>query len=93
MNLGLIKSGLQLISGFGVGLVIDEGLKKIKPKNLVGFKKVAAKLGGYVISAMVIDKATTYVGEEWDKAAEDLKKLVQPVVITEEKVEETTEES
>lgn len=91
MNLGLIKSGIQLISGFGVGMIVDEGVKRIRPKNLTGLKKVAVKLGGYVLSAMAIDKASEYVGQEWDKATEDLKKLVKPEVVTEETVEETEE--
>jgi hypothetical protein len=91
MNLGLIKSGIQLISGFGVGLIVDEGIKKIRPAHLTGLKKTAVKIGGAVLSMMVADKATDYVGEVWDKAASDVKELIKPKEVTEETVEETEE--
>lgn len=90
MNLGLIKSGIQLIAGFGSGLIADEALKIVKPKNLTGLKKTAVKIGGAVLSMMVADKASDYVGEVWDKTSKDLKELVTPEV-TEEKTEEVEE--
>ena len=43
----------------------------IKPQNLTGFKKVAVKVGGFVLSAMVADKATDYVGETIDKTVNE----------------------
>ena len=52
MNLGLIKSGIQLVTGFGAGLLADESVKRVKPKNLKGLKNIAVKIGGFVISAM-----------------------------------------
>lgn len=89
MNLGLIKSGIQLIAGFGVGVIADEAVKMAKPKNLVGLKKAAVKVGGFVISMMVADKATDYVGEMWDKTAEGIKdfKVIPKKEVTEEEVE------
>ena len=88
MNLGLIKSGIQLVAGFGVGAIVDEAVKLAKPKNVVGLKKAAVKLGGFVISMMVADKATDYVGEMWDKTAEGIKDFkVIPKKVTEEEVE------
>ena len=86
MNMNLIKSGIQLVSGFGVGLIADEALKVIKPRNLTGFKKVAVKVGGFVISAMVADKATDYVGETIDKTVNDFKEFTKPKqVVTDDK--------
>lgn len=88
MNLGLIKSGIQLVSGLGVGLIADEALKMAKPKNLMGLKKVAVKFGGVVISMMVADKATDYVGEMWDRTATEIKSVIKPKKeVTEEEVE------
>ena len=87
MNLTLVKSGLQLIAGFGSGLIVDNALKVVKPKNLTGLKKVAVKVGGAVLSMMVADKASDYVGEYWDKTKDDIKTLMTPEVIA-----ETTEE-
>lgn len=87
MNLTLVKSGLQLIAGFGSGLIVDNALKVVKPKNLTGLKKVAVKVGGAVLSMMVADKASDYVGEYWDKTKDDIKTLISPEVIA-----ETTEE-
>ena len=39
MNVNLIKSGIQLVSGFGVGLIADEAIKMVKPQHLTGLKK------------------------------------------------------
>ena len=88
MNLGLIKSGIQLIAGFGVGVIADEAVKMAKPKNLVGLKKAAVKVGGFVISMMVADKATDYVSEMWDKTAGEIQEITKPKKeVTEEEVE------
>ncbi|MDX9917310.1 MAG: hypothetical protein RBT15_04765 [Gudongella sp.] len=91
MNFGLIKSGIQLITGFGAGLIADEALKLVKPKNLTGLKKVAVKVGGVVISMMVADKATSYVEEVWDSTAKDIKEFIGPPEVTEETTEEVEE--
>ena len=89
MNLGLIKSGIQLVAGFGVGAIVDEAVKLAKPKNVVGLKKTAVKIGGFVLSMMVADKATDYVGEVWDRTEKEIKgfKIVPKKEVTEEEVE------
>ncbi len=85
MNVGLIKSGIQLISGFGVGLIVDEAIKIVKPKNLVGLKKIAVKVGAFTISAMAADKASEYVEDVWDKTVNDVKNFtMKPEGFTEE---------
>ena len=86
MNFGLVKSGIQLVSGFGVGLIADEALKVIKPRNLTGFKKVAVKVGGFVLSTMIADKASDYVGETIDKTVNEIKEFTKPKqVVTDDK--------
>ena len=88
MNVNLIKSGIQLVSGFGVGLIADEALKVIKPRNLTGFKKVAVKVGGFVLSTMIADKASDYVGETIDKTVNEIKEFTKPKqAVTEEETE------
>ena len=88
MNMNLIKSGVQLLSGFGVGLIADEALKVIKPRNLTGFKKVAVKVGGFVLSTMIADKASDYVGETIDKTVNEIKEFTKPKqVVAEEETE------
>ena len=57
MNLGLIKSGIQLVTGFGVGAIVDEAVKLVKPKNVVGLKKAAVKLGGFVTTALCMQSS------------------------------------
>ena len=89
MNLGLIKSGIQLVTGFGAGLLADEAVKRVKPKNLKGLKNIAVKIGGFVISAMVAEKATEFVGKAMDDAVEDFKELISP---PKEVISEVTEE-
>ena len=86
MNVNLIKSGIQLVSGFGVGLIADEALKVVKPRNLTGFKKVAVKVGGFVLSTMIADKASDYVGETIDKTVNEIKEFKkQKEVVTDDK--------
>ena len=86
MNVNLIKSGIQLVSGFGAGLIADEALKVIKPRNLTGFKKVAVKVGGFVLSTMIADKASDYVGETIDKTVNEIKEFKKPKeVVTDDK--------
>lgn len=88
MNLGLVKSGIQIISGIGVGYIVEEAIKIVKPKNLVGLKKIAVKVGGYTLAAMAADKAADYVEERWDKAVEEIRDFVRPpIVVTEEEPE------
>ena len=88
MNMNLIKSGVQLLSGFGAGLIADEALKVIKPRNLTGFKKVAVKVGGFVLSTMIADKASDYVGETIDKTVNEIKEFTKPKqVVTDKEVE------
>lgn len=89
MNLKLIKSGIQLVTGFGAGLLADEAVKRVKPKNLKGLKNIAVKIGGFVISAMVAEKATEFVGKAMDDAFEDVKELISP---PKEVISEVTEE-
>jgi hypothetical protein len=88
IKLGLIKSGIQLITGLGVGYIADEGIKIIKPKNLTGLKRWSVKVGAFVLSAMAADKATEYVGEVWDNTVDEIKDFVKPKeIIIEEGVE------
>ena len=47
MKIGLIKSGIQLITGLGVGYIADNAIEMVKPKNLTGLKKVAVKVGAF----------------------------------------------
>ena len=88
MNMNLIKSGIQLLSGFGVGLIADEAIKMVKPQHLAGLKKYAVNVGGFVLSAMVADKASDYVGETIDKTVNEFKEFKkQKEVVTDEEVE------
>ena len=88
MNMNLIKSGVQLLSGFGVGLIADEAIKMVKPQHLAGLKKYAVNVGGFVLSAMVADKASDYVGVTIDKTVNEIKSFtMKPEVVTDEEVE------
>lgn len=88
MNLGLVKSGIQILTGFGVGYIADEALKMVKPKNLTGLKKLAVKVGTFTLSAMAADKATDYVEDIWNDTTEKIKNFVAPKKVdTEEKIE------
>ena len=88
MNITLIKSGVQLMVGFGAGLIADEGLKRIAPPAVKGLKGVAIKVGTAVLSMMVADKASDYIGEAMDKTVKDVQEFMKPKEeITEEEQE------
>lgn len=87
LKLGLIKSGIQLVTGMGVGYIADNALAMVKPKNFTGIRKVAVNVGGFVLSAMAADKATDYIEKIWDDTANQIKDLARPkeeIIITEE---------
>ena len=75
MKIGLIKSGIQLITGIGVGYIADNAIEMVKPKNLTGLKKVAVKVGAFTLSAMAADKATDYIENVWNDTTEQIKDL------------------
>lgn len=78
MKIGLIKSGIQIITGIGVGYIADNAIEMVKPKNLTGLKKVAAKVGAFTLSAMAADKASDYIENVWNDTAEQIKDLFEP---------------
>ena len=78
MNLGLIKVGLKVITGLGVSTVIDRGVAMMTPTNIKGAKKVFMKVGGFVLSSMVVTKATDYVEEVITETVQQIKDLRKP---------------
>ena len=60
----------------------------MKPQHLAGLKKYAVNVGGFVLSAMVADKASDYVGVTIDKTVNEIKSFtMKPEVVTDEEVE------
>lgn len=88
INFGMIKSGIQIVTGIGVGYIADSAIEMVKPKHFTGLKKAAVKVGAFVLSAMAADKATDYVEKVWNETAEQVKEFVgSKEVVTEEEVE------
>ena len=77
-KLSLIKSGFQLITGLGVGYIADNALSMVKPKHFTGIKKFAVSVGSYVLSAIIVDKTTTYIEEVWDEKVNEIKDFIGP---------------
>ena len=86
LKLGLIKSGIQILTGMGVGYIADNAIDMVKPKNLTGIKKVAVKVGAFTLSAMAADKATDYIEDIWNGTVDEIKDFTKP------KEEDTDEE-
>ena len=93
LKLGLIKSGIQLFTGIGVGYIADAAIAKVRPKHFTGIKKLTVQVGGYVLSAMAADKATNYVEKIWNDTGDQIKNMMVPKekVVTEETIEEVEE--
>lgn len=85
-KIGLVKTGVQILTGLGVGALADEGLKLLKPKNLTGLKKMAVQVGSFVISSLAAEKAMDYVEDVWNSTADAIKDLIAPkeIIIEEE---------
>ena len=79
LKLGMIKSGIQLLTTTGVGFITSEAIAKVvEPKNLTGLRKISVKVGSFVLGAMVADKASEYVEHVWDETIDGFKDLVKP---------------
>ena len=88
INLGMIKSGIQIVTGIGVGYIADSAIEMVKPKNFTGVKKFTVKVGAFVLSAMAADRATDYVERMWNETADQIREFVGPKEkVTEEEVE------
>jgi len=66
---------LVIISGLGVGMIVDNAIKIFKPKNIGPFKNIAVIIGGAAISAVISDIVSDKFGDQlrsWKDAIGDL---------------------
>lgn len=54
----------KVVTSASVGVVIDNAIKHTTPIDASPINKVAAQIGGFIISSMVGDKAAQYVENE-----------------------------
>lgn len=73
--LGLLKVGIELVAGFGGGLVIDNIVKITTPGTIGAVEKMVVRIGGFFISGMVGDMTANYAGRQVDRVAEQIVKL------------------
>lgn len=73
MNLGVIKFVGGLVISVGVGNIVSNAIKATTPATISTFRKVCIAVGGFVLSSMIVDKATIYAEETVDKAISNFK--------------------
>jgi hypothetical protein len=66
----VIKLGVELVAGFGGGLVIDNIVKVTTPGAIGVAEKVVIRIGGFFLSGMIGDATATYAGKTIDRIAD-----------------------
>lgn len=70
----MLKKIAGMVAGFCVGSTITAALDAlIQPKGK--FDKLTVGLGGMILSSMVADKASEYVGDTIDETMKEIKEL------------------
>lgn len=87
-KLEMIKGGLGLLVGLGVGKIADNALKLVKPGNVKGINKIAIAVGGFAISMMAADKVTQHVDVVWDQTESQIRGLFGKKKSEEESIDE-----
>ena len=67
LKIGLVKSGIQLLAGLGVGYIADNAISMVKPQHFTGVKKLTVKVGAFVLSAMAADKSYRVCEKVWGR--------------------------
>lgn len=75
--LPFVKTGIQLVSSAGVGVIVENGIASTTPYMANGLKKILVKIGSYAISGLIADKAYTYVGEQFDTLVEKAEEAIE----------------
>jgi len=75
-KLDIFKSLADLAVSIGVGAVVGNAIKATTPEDLRIYSRFAVKLGGVVISGIVVKQAQTFVRSEIDDV---VKKFDPPV--------------
>lgn len=60
----ILVEGVGLVAVIGVSTLINEVISAVLPVDMKKTKKIACYIGGCVVSAMVCDKAATYLKTE-----------------------------
>jgi len=76
--LNLIKTVTEIVVSVGVGAVVGNTIKLTTPAGTHVLKRVAIGVGGFVLSSMISDKASTYATTTIDETVEKIKKLIKP---------------
>lgn len=62
----IVKEGIKLMSNYGVGYIVGEGVKAITPENINTFQKVCVSIGGVAVAGYAGIKANEYIDEVAD---------------------------
>lgn len=68
--LGLTKQIAGFLVSFGVGTVVKNIVEYTTPSTITTLKKVGVSIGGFVLSAMVVDAATKFTDKRIDEVSE-----------------------
>lgn len=85
-NFELIRNVLGFVVSLGVGEIVSDALKAIKPNQVPSpLKKVSTKIGGFAIGYYFSGKIGDYIDDQIVEFAEERKKLKE---VTEKKGDE-----
>lgn len=85
-NFELIRNALGFVVSLGVGEIVSDALRAIKPTQVPStLKKVSTKVGGFAIGYYFSGKIGDYIDDQIVEFAEERKKLKE---VTEKKGDE-----
>lgn len=73
----LIKAVTELLVSVGVGAITGNAIKTVSPSNANKFTKFCVGLGGFVLSSIMIDKASEYTRDTVQQAADLVHTIVE----------------
>ena len=89
----IVREGVKLMSNYGIGYIVGEGVKVMTPENLSTFKKVCVSVGGAAVAGYAGLKANEYIDEVADAIDVTIKQVKEMRKPKEDEVEvETTVE-
>lgn len=62
----VLKAGVGFIVGIGVGSIMGNAIKMVRPQDVGKFKDLCIGIGALALSSMVSDNVVDYVNEQID---------------------------
>ena len=76
-TLDQIKKIAGFVGTIGVGLLVSDAVDRVMPEDIKPVMKLLRKIGGWIISGMVVEAGKKYIFEVVDDTAETVTMLLE----------------